>query len=84
MSGRDRIADVAASARRLHYEWVEHTFEPWLSTADDGSRARLHQALVILCDVLAWKILARDLSLPRDEVRATLVLAIHRLLEEDR
>jgi AcrR family transcriptional regulator len=84
LSGRGLIADVGANARELHYEWVEHTFEPWLSTASDESRTRLHRALVVVCDVLAWKILARDLSLPRDEVRATLVLAIHRLLEEDR
>jgi len=67
--------------RRFHYAWVEHAFGPWLDAAPE--RDRLRAALIVACDIHAWAILARDLGLPRTEVRAVLVLTVRRLLEED-
>jgi len=75
---------VLARARELHYDWVRRAFAPWLdATRDDAQRDRLHAGLVVLCDVHAWAILARDLALPAPEVRATLIQSIRRLLREE-
>jgi AcrR family transcriptional regulator len=82
MNGGGLIAEIGSGARQLHYDWVEHAFGDWLGAATGKQRGRLHGALVALCDVHTWAILARDLGLERTEVRATLVLAIRRLLEE--
>ena len=78
------LADIGRDARRLHYDWVEHAFGPWLAELPTADRARVRAALIALCDVQTWAILARDLTLPRREVRATLVTAVERLLKEDR
>jgi AcrR family transcriptional regulator len=83
MDGSAPIAELRRRARRLHYEWVRHAFGPWLDAATAHSREHLEHALIALCDVHTWAILSRDLGLPRPEVRAALILAIRRLLEED-
>jgi AcrR family transcriptional regulator len=83
MDGAGAIGELVRRAQRFHYDWVEHAFGSWLDAARGRRRERLHGALIVLCDVQAWAILARDRGLPRQEVRATLVLAIRRLLGED-
>ena len=77
------VADIGPAARQFHYDWVEHAFGGWLGRLRGRERRRVRAALIVACDVHAWSILAHDLGLPRAEVRATLVLTIRRLLEED-
>ena len=77
------LAGIARDARQFHYEWVDHAFGTWLSRIARGQRRRVRAALIVVCDVQAWWILAHDLELPRADVRATLILAINRLLGED-
>jgi AcrR family transcriptional regulator len=77
------IAELAQLARQLHYEWVEHAFGWWLRRYRGKGRARRRGALIALCDVHTWWLLSHDLALSRDEVGATLIEAISRLLEED-
>lgn len=76
-------AEIADAARTLHRDWVRHAFGGRLAAAPAPDRDRLLAALVVVCDVHAWSILARDLGLPGSEVRATLVLTVRRLLGED-
>jgi len=83
MDGGGPIAEIGMRARQFHYDWVEHAFGAWLDSARGKRRERLHGALIALCDVQTWRILARDRGLPRAEARATLVLAIRRLVGED-
>lgn len=78
-----QLAEFARHARELHYDWVEHAFAASLAATAGRERARLRAALIVACDVQAWWILARDLGLARDEVRATLILTIRRLIGED-
>ncbi len=75
------LEDLARRARKFHYDWVEHAFGAWLAAAKPTERGRLRAALIAICDVQAWWILSHDLGLSRAEVRATLILAIGRLLE---
>lgn len=82
LNGRAR-SEWGARGRQLHYEWVEHAFGAWLRRAPARRRPRLRAALISLCDVQTWAILARDLGMPRTEVRATLILAIRQLLKGD-
>jgi AcrR family transcriptional regulator len=77
------IAEMGLRAREFHYTWVEHAFGFWLNRAHGKQRTRLRAVLIALCDVQTWAILTRDLALPRSEVRATLLLSIRRLLEEE-
>jgi AcrR family transcriptional regulator len=77
------IAELGQRARRLHYEWVEDAFGSWLSGYRGKGRARRRAALIALCDVHTWWLLGHDLALSREEVGATLIAAISRLLEED-
>jgi len=78
------LADLGRCARQFHYGWVEHAFGGWLDAARPAERGRLRAALIAVCDVQAWWILAHDLGLSRAEVRATLILSISRLLGEER
>jgi AcrR family transcriptional regulator len=83
MDGDGAVAEVGRAARELHYDWVDQTFGTWLRAARGKRRGRLRSALIALCDVQTWAILSRDLALPRAEVRATLIVSIRRLLEEE-
>lgn len=81
LSGSPAIVEMVQAARQSHYDWVEHAFGAWLKDVPRVERAQRRAALIALCDVHTWSILARDLGLPRRQVRATLTLAIRRLLE---
>ena len=74
------LAELAQISRQFHYDWIDHSFGRWLAPASSAERARLRGALIAICDVQSWWILAHDLGLPRVEVRATLILCIRRLL----
>jgi AcrR family transcriptional regulator len=54
------IADGMRSARKMHRDWVERTFEPYLpSRGDPARRKRLFQFLIVT-DVYTWKLVRRD------------------------
>jgi AcrR family transcriptional regulator len=74
------LAELARMARQFHYDWIDHAFGRWLQDVPAGERGRVRAALIAVCDVQSWWILAHDLGLPRTEVRATLILTIQRLL----
>ncbi|WP_205696094.1 TetR/AcrR family transcriptional regulator [Conexibacter sp. SYSU D00693] len=77
LEGTGAVAVVRDRARALHHAWVDHAFAPWLAGPE---RERRRAATIALCDVRAWAVLSRDLGLGRDEVHATLTLALDRLL----
>jgi AcrR family transcriptional regulator len=74
------LAELAQISRQFHYDWIDHAFGRWLAPVAVSERARLRGALIAMCDVQSWWILAHDLALARAEVRATLILCIRRLL----
>ncbi len=74
------LAELAEISRQFHYDWIDHAFGRWLARASLAERPRLRGALIAICDVQSWWILAHDLGLSRAEVRATLILCIRRLL----
>jgi AcrR family transcriptional regulator len=83
-NGPAMLAKLSQMARRIHYEWVEHAFGPWLDGLDEPGRTRRRAALIALCDVHTWQLLSHDLRLARSEVHATLTAAIEAVVGERR
>jgi AcrR family transcriptional regulator len=82
MHASGSMEEFVQRGRELHYAWVDHAFAPFLTERSAREGKRLRAALIALCDVHTWRLLARHLGLPRAEVRATLILAITNLIEE--
>lgn len=76
------LARLSQVARAVHYEWVDYAFAGWLGRLQGDERKRTRAALIAICDVQTWWVLAHDLELERTEVAATLVTAIGRLLAD--
>jgi AcrR family transcriptional regulator len=81
--GGEAIDKLGRDARQLHYDWVDHAFGSSMARFRGSGRARRRAALIALCDAHTWWLFSHDLGLSRAEVRATLILAINRLLGED-
>ena len=84
MQGGPTAMAFVQAGRDFHYGWVERVFAPFLDRERGDDRKRLRAALIAVCDVHTWRLLARHLELPRAEVRATLIQALFRLSEEKR
>lgn len=64
----DRLPEIGALAqegRRFHAEWVERVFAPDLAHLHANARSRRRTQLVVATDVYVWKLLRRDLGVPR-------------------
>lgn len=70
-------AQVVASGRALHRDWVATAFAPQLEGRGAAERRRRLAQLVTVTDVYAWKLLRRDQGLSRAQTR----LAITELVE---
>lgn len=71
------FAEIVATGRDYHAQWVKRVFAPWLAQRSGTDRARLHAQLVAVCDVYTWYLLRRQAGLSR---RAT-TQAIGELVE---
>jgi AcrR family transcriptional regulator len=60
-----QIGVIAREGRRTHAEWVDRVFEPELIRLRRRARARRRTQLIALTDVYVWKLLRRDLAVPR-------------------
>jgi AcrR family transcriptional regulator len=78
------LVRLSKIARKVHYDWVEHAFGPWLSSLDPEARAHRRAQLIVICDVQTWWLLSNDLGNERSEVREILVDMIKRLVAEQR
>lgn len=75
--GRDPlIADMTATGRALHRDWVERVFAPLLERRPGAERKRLLAQLVAVCDVYFWKVLRKDMGLGRREAERAILDAI--------
>jgi AcrR family transcriptional regulator len=68
-----RIAALAREGRATHAAWVARVFEPALRRVRGRARERLRTQLVAATDVYVWKLLRRDLGLPRDDAEASVL-----------
>jgi AcrR family transcriptional regulator len=68
LAQEDRIAAVRQmtdSGRDYHRGWVQRTFAPLLGGLRGAARERRLSVLILATDVLAWKLLRRDMQHPR-------------------
>jgi len=63
----EEIGAITRRARALHAAWVERVFGPDLARCGEASRSVRRAQLIAICDVYLWKLLRRDLGLPRTE-----------------
>jgi AcrR family transcriptional regulator len=64
----DRIPEIRAMAdhgRAYHRNWVDRTFAPYLTGLTPRRRERRLAALILATDLLAWKLLRREMQLDR-------------------
>ncbi len=64
----ERVAEIHAiadEARNVHARWVERVFEPELAAVGARARERRRAQLIAVTDVYVWKLLRRDMGLPR-------------------
>jgi AcrR family transcriptional regulator len=59
------IRKMTDSGRAGHRGWVAHTFAPQLSGLSGAARERRLVALIAATDIVVWKLLRRELRLPR-------------------
>ncbi|NUP57876.1 MAG: TetR/AcrR family transcriptional regulator [Pseudarthrobacter sp.] len=70
------LAEITAGGRRLHREWCERVFAPFLSEdylRGGVERKRRLAQFVALCDVYTWKLLRLDAGLGKDQVALSLL-----------
>jgi AcrR family transcriptional regulator len=74
ISQEDRVAAIKESTdlgREYHRNWVKRVFAPQLAGLRGSARERRLNTLVIATDVFVWKLLRRDMGLPRAEAERT-------------
>ena len=82
LAEEDRLPEVRewlAHGRAAHRRSMRRQFAPWLAARRD-----LVDCLVVACDVYVWKLLRRDLGLPRPAAEARLRRLVSGLLEDGR
>jgi AcrR family transcriptional regulator len=68
LAQEDRIPAIRRmtdSGREDHRRWVAHTFGPQLAEFSGAARERRLVALIAATDILIWKLLRREMRLPR-------------------
>ncbi len=75
----EQIGEITGRARALHAAWVERVFGPQLARHGEDARSVLRAQLIANCDVYLWKLLRRDLGLPRAEAERAVLGVIEAL-----
>jgi len=71
----ETVRRITENGRRMHREWVQTVFAPYLPSPEAAREARV-DLLVVATDVYTWKQLRRDRGLDR----ATTIQRIHELV----
>ena len=80
-SSDDRVRQVVITGRASHRRWVESVFRQWLETADEPERSERLRLLITATDVYVWKVLRRDMSLPRNDAEAHMLRLVRAILD---
>ena len=73
------IRQMTDEGRAWHRRWVAHTFAPHLAGLAGAARERRLAALIVATDILTWKLLRREMLLPRktaERIVAEIVAAL--------
>jgi AcrR family transcriptional regulator len=75
----EEVGEITRRARALHVAWVERVFGPDLARCRERDPSVARAQLVAICDVYMWKLLRRDLGLPRAEAERAVLGVIEAL-----
>jgi AcrR family transcriptional regulator len=76
LAEEDRFPAVRAmtdQGRKFHREWVERVFKPSLRSLRGADREQLVTQLIVVTDLLAWKLMRLDMKLSRRRTEAAIV-----------
>lgn len=76
LAEEDRIPAIAAlveQGRKVHRDWCEHAFGPFIESGDSAASDRRRAQFVAICDVYTWKLLRRDSGLSRRQTEQALI-----------
>jgi AcrR family transcriptional regulator len=76
-----KVRAVLMRARGAHRRWAADTFAARLKRTGANQREDTLMGLVIACDLLTWKLLRRDLRLPRRQAERIVHAMVDALLE---
>lgn len=74
------LRDAADTGRRIHRDWVERAFAPYLEPLAGPERRVCAGQLVALTDLYVWKILRRDLGFGRRRTEEAMTEMVSALL----
>lgn len=66
-------AEVTERGKRLHSDWCDRVFAPWLDELKGVDRRRRSAQVVAICDVYSWHLLRRQRGLSRRQTELALV-----------
>ena len=75
------VKEMADRGRAYHRGWVQRTFAPHLDGLAPQRRERRLAALVVATDLLVWKLLRREMGLPRAAAEAVVVDMVEAMRE---
>jgi AcrR family transcriptional regulator len=73
------VRTMTDGGRRYHREWVERVFAPSLRSLRSARREQLLVQLLVATDLMAWKVMRRDLRLSRRRSEAAIVKTVDAL-----
>jgi AcrR family transcriptional regulator len=76
------IRKMTDGGRAGHRSWVAHTFAPQLGGLSGAARGRRLIALIAATDILVWKLLRREICLPRRTAEQVVIEMIDGLKED--
>jgi AcrR family transcriptional regulator len=86
LAEEDRLPDMAewlAHGRKFHRRSMRRQFAPQLARRRAEDRAAIVDALVVACDVYAWKLVRRDMKRSRPESEAIVRRLVTGVLKGD-
>lgn len=75
------VKEMADRGRVYHRGWVQRTFAPYLDGLAPRRRERRVAALIVATDLLTWKLLRREMRLPRGAAEAVVVDMVEAMRE---
>jgi AcrR family transcriptional regulator len=75
-----RIARIVETGRATHRAWVAVVFADRLASRPPDEQAEVSRLLVVATDVYTWKLLRRDMALPRSATERHLLRLIDAVL----
>lgn len=82
LAEEDRFPAVRAitdEGRKYHRRWVKRVFGPSLTLLRGARREQLVVQLIVATDLITWKLVRRDMELPRGQAEAAIAQMIQAL-----